>query len=75
MNFLEITKIVEVGDSFYVVEIINKKDDTYNYYLYKEHFALTFTFGVMTKDRFSDESLQNLYNSGYFDGIIETQFI
>lgn len=75
MDFLQITKIVGLEDGFYAVEILNKNDDTYNYYLYKENFALSFSFGVMTKDRCSDESLQNLYNNGYFDGIIETQFI
>ena len=45
MPFMKITNTVELYDGFYAIEILNQPEESYEYYLYKHQYPLTFTFG------------------------------
>ena len=78
-NF-EITNEVQLNqDGLTVLEIKNDVEGTYDYYVYLPNYPMAHSFGVLQNNpnskRFSSVELVRLYENGYFDSIIEEEFI
>lgn len=72
---LEFTKEIILSGEFRVFEILNREEDSYDYYLWKPSFPMVFTYGVATNDRMSLTDIVAQYESGYFDAWIEEEFV
>ena len=76
---MEVTnEVMFNNDGLSIIEIHNKIEGRYDYYLYKEQYSLQFVFGVTSEKNSPREStigLIQLYENGYFDPIIEESFI
>lgn len=62
--------VLDADTDLRVFEIKNDAEQypTYDYYLWMPHFAMVETFGVLQDaERFTEESLKDLYENGYFD--------
>lgn len=64
---MEFKQIVELGD-LKILELFDHEENTFNYYVKNEHEDdFIYMFGLMPKDRLTEDAIITLGDNGYFD--------